>query len=159
MRTMRRPTQVFSGVLFLFGAFFSWQAIDLVYYTEFGPGPGFFPFWLGVIMMALSAYLAYQATFKPTERMPDDFYASRAGYLRAGACIVAFIWGILMMESLGFRLTMLVFFLFMLVVLGRLKGARGVVTTIGVAIIGSWGAFWLFDTMLKVPLPRGMFGF
>jgi putative tricarboxylic transport membrane protein len=159
MRTMRRPTQIFSAVLFMFAAFFVREAIDLVYYTQFGPGPGFFPFWLGIIMMALSAYLAFQATFRPTEKMPDDFFASRAGYLRAGACVLAFLWGILMMDVIGFRLTMLVFFLFLLLVLGRLHGIRGAVTTVGVSLIGSWGSFWLFDTMLRVPLPRGMLGY
>jgi hypothetical protein len=110
-------------------------------------------------MMALSAYLAFQATFRPTEKMPDDFFASRAGYLRAGACVLAFLWGILMMDVIGFRLTMLVFFLFLLLVLGRLHGIRGAVTTVGVSLIGSWGSFWLFDTMLRVPLPRGMLGY
>jgi putative tricarboxylic transport membrane protein len=159
MRTMRRPTQIVAAVLFLFAAFYAREAIDLVYYSDLGPGPGFFPFWLGVVMMLLSATMAYHVTFRPEEKMPDDFFASRAGYLRAGACLFGFLWSILAMESLGFRLTMVVFFLFLLVTLGRLKGISGMLVTVGVSLAGSWGAFWLFDGVLRVPLPRGIFGF
>jgi hypothetical protein len=38
--------------------------------------------------------------------------------------------------------------------LERLRVVTGLVLTIGMA----WGSFYLFDTLLKVPLPRGPFG-
>jgi predicted lysophospholipase L1 biosynthesis ABC-type transport system permease subunit len=38
--------------------------------------------------------------------------------------------------------------------LERLGAVTGLALTIGMA----WGSFYLFDTLLKVPLPRGPFG-
>ena len=53
---------------------------------------------------------------------------------------------------------MAIFFVWLLLTLGRLRGARGIATMAFVTLLGSWGTFWLFNDMLKVPLPLGMFG-
>jgi hypothetical protein len=44
--------------------------------------------------------------------------------------------------------------LFLLLVLER----KGVVVTLILTAAISWGSFFLFDTLLRVPLPRGPFG-
>ena len=59
------------------------------------------------------------------------------------------------LERLGYRLTMAAVLLFLLLVLER----RGVVASIGLTLAIAWGTFFLFDTVLRVPLPRGPFGF
>ena len=156
---MKRPYQIGGTLFFLFAAFMARESVELKFYTTLGPGPGFFPFWLAVIMMLLSGIMVFQATFRQSDPMPADFFASKVGYLRALAICVSFVWAVKAMDPLGFRLTMLVFFLWLLLTLGRLKGLKGWIITVAVSIAGSWGAFWLFDTALKVPLPRGMFGF
>ena len=156
---MKRPYQITAVVVFLFAAFIAQQSLELKYYTSLGPGPGFFPFWLAIIMMVLAGFMFYHATFGESAPMPDDFWASKNGYLKALAVIVSIIFVVWMMDELGFRLTMAVFFAFLLLTLGRRKGIVGWVTMAAVTAGGSWGAFWLFNDMLQVPLPAGMFGF
>ena len=38
--------------------------------------------------------------------------------------------------------------------LDRARGGLG----IGLTLVMAWGSFYLFDTLLRVPLPRGPFG-
>ncbi len=156
---MKRPYQITAVVFFLFSVFVAQQSLELKYYTTLGPGPGFFPFWLSVIMMVLAGFMFYHATFGRSDPMPADFWATRTGYLKALAVIVSIIFVVWAMDNLGFRLVMAIFFVFLLLTLGRQKGITGWVTIVAVTAVGSWGAFWLFNDMLQVPLPIGMFGF
>ena len=156
---MKRPYQITAIVFFLLSAFVAQQSLELKYYTTLGPGPGFFPFWLAIIMMILAGFMFYHATFGTSAPMPDDFWATRTGYLKALAVMVSIIFVVWTMDNLGFRLVMAIFFAFLLLTLGRQKGIAGWVTMIAVTAVGSWGAFWLFNDMLQVPLPTGMFGF
>ncbi len=156
---MKRPYQITSIVFILFSALIAREALDLRYYTSLGPGPGFFPFWLAMIMIVLASFMFYHATFGQSAPMPADFFASKAGYLKALAVIVSNIFVVVAMDDLGFRLVMAIFFVWLLMTLGRQRGVRGWVTMIAVTALGSWGAFWMFNDMLKVPLPIGTFGF
>ncbi len=152
---MRRVYQI-AGIAFLLFAILAFsESRKLKYYSSLGPGPGFFPFWVSIFIGILAVAMLYQATFKPQEPMPPDFIASRAGYLRSGAITLALIVTAMLMERLGFRLTMLCFYLFLLIALGR----RNPFVTLVVAVIGSVGVFHVFVEWLKVPLPVGMFGF
>ncbi|MCL4371611.1 MAG: tripartite tricarboxylate transporter TctB family protein [Chloroflexi bacterium] len=151
---MKRPYQVTGIVFILFSAFIARESVELKFYTSLGPGPGFFPFWLSVFLGALAAVMLYQATFKPQDPMPADFFANAKGYLRAGAILLALVASVVLMEPLGFRLMMLLFYLFLLFALGR----QNILVTIAVALGGSWGVYQVFVEYLKVPLPIGIFG-
>lgn len=151
---MKHPHQITAIVLLLFSAFVAKEALNLKFYTSLGPGPGFFPFWLSVLLALLAAVMLYQATFKPQEPMPDDFFADAKGYLKMGAILVALVASVLFMDTLGFRPMMLIFYLFLLFALGR----QHPLINIAVALAGSWGVYQVFVEYLKVPLPIGIFG-
>ena len=68
-----------------------------------------------------------------------------------GACAFA-AWGL---DRLGYRITVAVVMLFLLGVLER-KGDRH--SPLVITVVVAWGSFLLFDTVLRVPLPRGPFG-
>lgn len=150
---MKRPYQIAGVVLLLFSAYIGRESLELKFYTTLGPGPGFFPFWLSVLMGLLAANMLYQATFKDAGPMPEDFYASRVGYLRAIAVCVSMVGVVILMERIGFRWTMALFFAFLLMTLGRPNPADAVL----VVIAGSLGTFRLFNNSLQVPLPVGPF--
>jgi putative tricarboxylic transport membrane protein len=156
---MKRPYQVTSVFFLLFGAYMAQQSLELKYYTSLGPGPGFFPFWLAIIMIVLAGFMGFHATFGESASLPEDFYATRTGYLRALAVCASIIFVVIAMDGLGFRVVMAIFFLWLLFTLGRQKGIKGAITTIAVTAGGSWGAYWLFNDMLQVPLPSGILGF
>ncbi len=151
--TMNRPYQIASIVIILFSAYWGRESLNLQYMTPLGPGPGFFPLWLSVMTVALAAVMFYQATFKRSGPMPDDFFASKMGYLRIAGMILAILACVLFMEVIGFRLMMLVFYIFLLSILGRQKPLM----TLIVALAGSWGVYHVFVELLKVPLPIGIF--
>ncbi len=155
---MKRPYQITSVVFILFSAFIAREALELKYYTSLGPGPGFFPFWLSMIMIVLSGFMFYHATWGKSDPMPADFFASRVGYLKALAVCVSIVFVVFAMEEVGFKITMAIFFVWLLATLGRLKGLVGWVSMAAVVVGGSWGAFYVFNDMLKVPLPTGAFG-
>jgi hypothetical protein len=104
-------------------------------------------------LAALAVAMFYQATFRKTAYRPADFVDSRIGYLRAIAMCVAWIWATLMLERLGYHLTMLVFFPFLLLTLGRVKCYWVVLIT----LLGAMVAYYLFSIVLSVPLPTGPF--
>ena len=152
---MRRVYQI-ASIVFLLGSAFigihSW--LELQFYTRLGPGPGFFPFWLSIVFGILSVLMFYDATFGRSDPMPTDFFPTRIGYLRIGVIISTLIATALLLEPLGFRLTMLLSYLLLLYVLGEQK----IIVTALVALAGSFGVFYVFVNLLKIPLPIGTFG-
>jgi putative tricarboxylic transport membrane protein len=118
-----------------------------------GPGPGFFPFWLSVIGLALTVAILIQDLRSPNMAgagiLPD-----RQAALRGGAVLVALAAAAALFEPLGFRLTMLLFIAGLLVVLGA-RSPAGILLT---AVAGSFGVFHVFLYWLKVPLPIGALG-
>jgi putative tricarboxylic transport membrane protein len=152
---MKRTYQIAGTVFLLFSAFVVWQSWGLKFWTSLGPGPGFFPFWLAIFLGALSLGMIYQATFKPEEPMPSDFFASKKGYLKCLAIILALTFIVRFMDELGFRLSSFIFYMFLLFALGR----QNIIVALLVSLAGSWGVYYVFVELLKVILPVGMFGF
>jgi putative tricarboxylic transport membrane protein len=151
---MKRPYQITSVVLMLVAAFLARESLRLRYYTPLGPGPGFFPLWLSLLLALLAAAMFWQATFGKPEAMPADFYTDRRGYLRMGAVVAALVGVIMLIGPLGFRLVMLAFYLFVLTALGR---QHPLLTAI-IALAGSFGVYHVFVKWLATPLPIGPFG-
>jgi len=152
---MKRPYQVTGVVFLLLAAFIAYEALKLRYYTHLGPGPGFFSWWLSLILGGLAIVMILQAMFGRSEAMPADFFADRIGYLRIGAVVLALVATIYLLEPLGFSLTMFAVCAFLLYALGR----QSFILTVLVSLASSFGTYYVFDRWLKVPLPRGVFGF
>jgi putative tricarboxylic transport membrane protein len=149
-----RPYQITSAVLILAAAFLARESLRLRYYTSLGPGPGFFPLWLSVLMGILGAAMFWRATFGAPEAMPADFIADRRGCIRVAAVVGMLVAVIVLIEPLGFRLAMLGFYLFILTALGR---QHWLLTGI-IALAGSFGVYYVFVHWLAVPLPIGFLG-
>jgi putative tricarboxylic transport membrane protein len=120
-----------------------------------GPGPGFFPFWLSLIGALLSAAILLQVTLAETDASESVSLApDRQVALQAIGVLIALVAAALLLEPLGYRLTMLPFIAGMLLVLG----ARSPIAIALTALAGSLGVFHVFYHWLKVPLPIGAFG-
>ena len=153
--TMRRAHQITGALLLCFSIYVGVEALELRYYTALGPGPGFFACWLSLILGLLSIAMLAEATFGRPEPMPEDFFADLGGYLRMGAVVAALLVGALLLERIGFRLTMFGLYLFLLLTLG----SQNIITAILVALAGSFGVYFVFTQWLNVPLPVGVFNF
>ncbi|HSV93075.1 MAG TPA: tripartite tricarboxylate transporter TctB family protein [Desulfobacterales bacterium] len=153
MPTMKRPYQLTALVLFFLSGVIAYESLQLKYYTTLGPGPGFFPLWLSLALAALAVAMFYQSTFRDSGPRPADFWDSKKGYLRAFAMCIAWIWATVMLERLGYRLTMLVFFPLLLLTLGRVRWWAVIL----ISLLGSVAAFYVFSLGLSVHLPVGPF--
>ncbi len=149
----RRIHQLSGLALLGLAAALVYGSLQLRYFTSLGPGPGFFPLWLSLVLGVLALVMIAQATLGgdlPAEAAPD-----RAGYLRMLAIVAAIAGAALGLDRLGFATTMLVANLFVLFAMGW----RRPVPILIVALCGSFGVFHIFTRLLNVPLPAGPFGF
>jgi len=154
-KSMRRPYQITGAIFIFLAAFVVVEALALNYYTKLGPGPGFFPFWLALLFGGLALVMILQASLGLRESRPEGFIPDRSGAFRMGAVVLALLLVTSLLDVLGFRLTTFLMFVGLLPVLG----SRGILYTVGMAIVGSVGVFHVFARWLKVPLPTGLFGF
>jgi putative tricarboxylic transport membrane protein len=135
------------------GAAFVGGARQFPYSTPNGPGSGFLPFWLGLVMAALAAMLIVRAT-RQTEPGPAWLPAGRA-LARLVVVIVATAAFILVLPVLGMTLTTAVF----LVVLLRFLEGHTWTATVSVAIATAAANWLVFIRWLNVPFPPGVLGF
>lgn len=128
---------------------------NLNYYTEYGPGPGFLPFWLGVLLAGLSLAWLVQVSFRPVEAKAKGFIPPREGVARVLSAIVALLLFAFLMSALGFQLALLLFLWFLLLRLGRQKHTMALL----LSVAGSWALTYLFRSRLDVPLPMSALEF
>jgi putative tricarboxylic transport membrane protein len=138
-------------LLLVFGVFVIIEARALPYWTGTAPGPGFVPFWLGVLLVCASAALAAKTprrTVAPldaggaTHARPSIIVA-----LTAAFALLTLVVGLVVASGI-----------FMAATLTYLRPAR--TRSNGIAAVATPFAVWLvFVRWLAVPLPAGPFGF
>ena len=147
---MRRLYQIAAlGFIFL-GIFIIWESRILKYYTSLGPGAGFLPFWVGIALTILSCVWLAQVSFKPAGNLSEVFLPNRAGGTRVLSILSALVLCVVLLDPLGFSLTMFGFLIFFLFILGRQKLA----VTLVIALSGSFGVQYVFEHWLGVSLPK-----
>ena len=150
---MRRNYLISAGLFVLVAIFIAYGAVRLKYYTQLGPGPGFFSLWLSFFLAIASLAMGIEAWGKPPEKEIDTFLPQREGLIKIGSVLLSLIFTIVMLEPLGFRLTMVTIYIFLLWILGQ----RGI-STLLIALAGSFGVYQIFVDLLSVPLPIGFLG-
>jgi len=55
--------------LALFGAYVTYVGSNLAYVSDVGPGPGFFPFWIGLIIVGTSGFNLFRAYVTPNRKL------------------------------------------------------------------------------------------
>lgn len=150
---MRRAQRIAGLALVALALFLGWQAAQLSYYSSLGPGPGFFPLWLCILLGLLSTAALISSLRKASDpALP--FWPDRTALLRIATVILglAFIAGA--MSTLGFPLTMLIFYLIVTFMLGSRRPGE----ILGAALLGSFGVYYAFTRYLSQPLPSGVLG-
>jgi putative tricarboxylic transport membrane protein len=146
--------EVVSGVvLAALGVFVVTEAARWEYLGPDGPGPGFFPMWYGMAMVALAAVLVVQNV------MSRAAVAGKpANWREVGRVLVAwggFVVSVALLKLLGFILSFGLFVLFVVAGLYR----RPLRVAIAVAVGCAAGFYLVFPFALDVRLPIGILGF
>lgn len=131
------------------------QARRWEYLGPDGPGPGFFPVWYGVVMIALALVLmATSAARDRSGATPTvDVKLREIGRALAAWGALAVCVGLL--KVLGFLLAFALFAFFMTAVMYR----RPILPALAVAVGSALGFYLLFPLALGVGLPTGLLGF
>ena len=151
---MGRLYQVTALAFLALGLYVVMQARGMEYFTSIGPGAGFFPFWLGLLMCGLSLLWLGQVTLGPSATLPPDFLPDRAGVRRVVVILGALALLAVLIDRLGYALTMLAFVLVLLTVVGR----QSLAVALPLALLSSFGLYYVFRYWLAVQLPPSAVG-
>ena len=151
---MRTADRIGAAVLLALAvAYTATAASRYTYWAATGPGSGFFPFWLGLVLAALSILLLASAV----RRVDPGPAWLPTGHGAARFVVVVLVTAlfIALLPLLGMALGTAVF----LGVLLRMLEGHSWRTTAAVAVgaaVANWAVFVLW---LKVPFPVGVLGF
>ena len=137
------------AALVLIGIVAIWESRAFPLGSLHRPGPAFMPVLLAALLVLFGVAVA--AMGAGAGRLFDVGWSEWRHAAAIFGCCAFAAWGL---DRLGYRVTMAVVLAVLFLVLERLRVVTGLVLTVGMA----WGSFYLFDTLLKVPLPRGPFG-
>ena len=152
---MKRIYQVTGLIFFGIGLLLVFQGRALKIQGDFGPAPGFFPFWVGLTLSVMSLVWFAQVSLAPAPAMPADFMPERPQLRAVVVVILALICFMLLLRPLGFNLAMLGLLLILLFAAGRDHPLPKIV----IAFAGSFGLHYVFEQLLRVPLPFASFEF
>ena len=142
-------------VLASFGMFVIYGALGLPYRSEFGPGPGFLPLWIGIGIVACSVAMLYACFFRPNRRSEEATAFSGIEFGRAFGAWLAFVAAIVLLPLIGFGLSLGLLTTFLIFALDR----RSLWVALGVALALALGFHLVFAVALGVSLPVGFLGF
>jgi putative tricarboxylic transport membrane protein len=142
--------RISGSVLVLFALLVVWESLDLPLGTIRQPGPAFIPILLALLLVIFGVGVVLTGS-----RAPLMSSIRWQGWRHALAILAASIFAVFALERLGYRLTMLLVLGFLI----KLVEQRGWGMSLALAFGLSFGSFFLFYTILRVPLPQGPFGF
>lgn len=141
-------------LLIVLGAFVAAEAWDWPYLTKDGPGPGFFPLWIGIALMGLSgAFIVLQLADirrgRPVQR--TSWKGARPVVVGCVALIVAAA----LLKPAGFLASYALLTIFLV----RWIFQQSWSAALTVSIVSAAGFWILFVKLLRVQLPTGPWGF
>jgi putative tricarboxylic transport membrane protein len=119
-----------------------------------GPESGFFPFWLGVILLACAA-LELHAVLSERRRHEAARRLMPPGAWKPIKWVIAPALGmVLATELIGLHLAAALYLAFYMRAVGKIRWS----TTAGVAILVPAVLYVAFDKLFLVPMPQGLWG-
>ena len=143
----------------LLSAFFGaalWEGWSFQYGAEFAPGPGFAPVWLSAIGLCVSLLVSAHGLF--ATRGGEESAApalDKRGLLRVGLTLLGMGAMILLVQSLGLAVSILLFLLYLTLGVQRHSVAVGVGASVATVVF----VYVVFVHFLEVPIPKGPLGF
>jgi hypothetical protein len=142
--------RISGGALVIFALLVIWQSSALPLGTFRNPGPAYIPILLALLLLIFGAFLA--ATGGRAAKFSSIEWSEWCPAVAILAACVVTVFGI---ERLGYRLTLVLVLSFLLKIVER----RGWLLTASLVFVLAFGSFFLFHTLLRIPLPHGPFGF
>jgi len=145
-----------SAIFFLVvGVFFFIYArsVEIGAWNE--PGPGFLPFWGGLVLAAMSGSLLLRTFWGKLPPITHSFFPRSDSWKRVAATFAALIAYNFLLTPIGFTITTFLFIGFLV----RFIFPQTWTRTLIVAVLSSLAARLLFINFLETQLPKGFLGF
>jgi hypothetical protein len=141
---------IVAAILFVFGVVVMIEARRLgAGWTSDGPGSGYFPFYIGLIIVISSIGILYQALFsKARDTGP---FVNRLQMGRVLSVLVPAAVYVLAVVFLGLYVASAIYIATFMIVLGKYSPVKSVL----VAVIVNTLFFLMFEVWFKVPLYKG----
>ena len=137
------------------GIFFSLygRTVEIGDWSE--PGPGFMPFWSGIVLIVMAFFLLL-GSFKLKEwQVMPPFFRLADSWKRVLMAFFAMVAYLLLFELLGFTIVTFIFIAFLLKTIFPQNWKRTLIAAAVTAIV----ARLLFINLLETQLPLGFLGF
>ncbi|RDU38126.1 hypothetical protein DRW41_00720 [Neobacillus piezotolerans] len=143
---------LYVSLLFLIiGGIVLMQSLSLNYYSEFGPGPGLLPIWISGLMIVLSIINIFSSLKKDAIKLADVMPKGE-GLKNVLLTVGTLLLFIITVPYIGFCIAS--FLMLFLLFLRGYKWYIGVGLSAGITLL----VFWVFGSILNVPLPVNSFG-
>jgi putative tricarboxylic transport membrane protein len=119
------------------------------------PGPGFLPFFSGIVLIIISLFILIPALGKRVAIVSRSFFPERGSFRKLAFAVMAlFAYGVAL-EYVGYLVTTFVFMFLM----ARLIEPKSWLSVTLLASATAVVSYLLFVVLLEVQLPKGPFGF
>lgn len=152
---MKKGDTIFAIICMGLSLWLILESLQFDYLSDFGPGPGFEPFWLGVMLALLSIALLIN-TLRKKDNEEDD-KPRLPGWKSLGrlGVIMLIMAGLaLSMNTLGFILAVFIFVALILYILEKVS----ILKSVFYGIMFSGFIFLLFRYWMNIDLPKGFVG-
>jgi len=135
---------------FVFGAVLMVEARRLGNgWTSDGPGAGYFPFYIGLIIVVASVGIFYQSVF--SKARDTDTFVNRIQAGRVLSVLVPAAIYVLVAMFLGLYVASAIYIAVFMIVLGKYPRVKSIVLSVIIVAV----FFMMFEVWFKVPLYKG----
>jgi len=136
----------------IFFAFYG-RTVEIGSWSE--PGPGFMPFWSGIVLTVMAVILLLGSFKREEWQALPPFFPLADSWKRVLMAFLAMVAYLFLLESLGFTLVTFFFIAFLLKTIFPQKWKRTLIAASTTAIL----ARLIFINFLETQLPLGFLGF
>jgi hypothetical protein len=118
-------------------------------WTSDGPGPGYFPFYIALVMCISGIGVAVQTIRK----RPDDIFVDREQFKQVLVVLVPAALYVVAVQLVGIYIASALYIALFMSVLGKYSPVKGAIASVVIMTL----FFFMFEVWFKVPLYKGAF--
>ena len=122
-------------------------------WTSDGPGSGYFPFYIGLVICISGAGIFYQALFSKTAKRNTDEFVDGEQLKRVLSVLLPAAVYVLAVQFIGLYIASAIYIALFMVILGKFSWIK----SIGIAMCVNVLFFLMFEVWFKVPLFKGAY--
>jgi len=120
-------------------------------WTTDGPGPGYFPFYIGIILCVSGLGILLQTLFSKEKNR--EVFVDGEQLKRVLSVLLPAVVYVLAIQFLGLYVSSAVYIALFMIILGKFSPIKSVITSLAVVVL----FFFMFEVWFRVPLFKGQF--